>query len=112
MFFYFDIPFLLLLAVVVVLIGAVHNWLSHKKHLVPTELVLSEDGIETTTCDGHTSLPWNAYRNHKETRWSFLLWSGQQWIMIPKRCFTTPGSLEQGRKLLRQNVKESQWFFG
>ena len=113
-FFRFEVPFLLVMMVVIVLVISVHTWRLHVKYLVAQSLLLSDVSIEFSGEDGQGVLPWSSYTRYKETRWSFILWNPRNslWTMIPKRSFSSADDLKRGRALLHRHLVRSRWFFG
>jgi len=113
-FFMFEVPFLLIMMVVMTLVIATHTWRLHVKYLVPQVVLLSDISIEFSGEDGQGVLPWSSYTRYKETRWSFILWNPRTslWTMLPKRSFISTGDLEQCRALLARQLVRSRWFFG
>ena len=111
-FFMAGLPFMLVMAVMVVAISSVYTWLDHRKTLIEQEVVLSREGIEFASADASGMLPWSAsYRYYKETPWSFILWNPNRlWTMLPKRKFTSAADVNRCRELLASNLKKSQWF--
>ncbi len=62
------IPMLLVVFFVVSFI----SWRSEKKYLTPHQIVLTSEGIEFTSRDSSSRLPWSTYKYFLQNRWSFL----------------------------------------
>jgi hypothetical protein len=113
MLFFFEIPFLLVMAAFLVLVITVHGWFTHRKYLTPQEMALSEDSIVFSGVDSQGSLPWTSYTRFKETPWSFIVWKpgGLAWLMLPKRMFQSADDLARCRALLARKLTNSRWYF-
>jgi hypothetical protein len=113
-YFMFMLPVTLLMGVMVVLISAIHPWVSHRKHLIPREIAISEESLTELSADGTSVVPWTAFSRYKETRTCFIIWSrpGRGWLMFPKRAFCSANDLERCRALLHKKLHQSRWFIG
>jgi hypothetical protein len=113
-YFMFMLPVTLLMGVMVVFISAIHPWISHRKHLIPREIAVSEDSLVEASTDGTSVVPWTAFSRYKETRTCFLIWGrpGGAWLMFPKRAFCSANDLERCRALLHKKLHQSRWFIG
>jgi hypothetical protein len=107
------LPILVGIMLVVIPAVAFLSWRSEKKHLAPTQIVLSGDGIAYTSQDGTGQVAWSALKYYLEGHWSFYVWNprGLVWFMFPKRAFAAPSDLAQCRALLQANLMPSRWFF-
>jgi len=112
MYLYFIIPFTVLLMIFLTVLVTTRNWLSHRAHLVPTEISFSDQGIEMSSQDGVAVLSWSTYAHYKETRWNFLLWRSSAWLLIPKRALACNDDVCRLRSTLEMHLKKSSWFFG
>lgn len=111
-YFFFMLPMTFVMALMIIAIASVRPWFEHKKLLIPQEVVLSADSITSAAADGTGTIPWSTYRCYKETRWSFIIWKGQLWMLLPKRAFSSLEEMTRCRALLEANLRESRWFFG
>jgi len=109
--FVFALPFLLVLIPVVLFIAAFLSWRSERKLLLSRELSLSEEAFLFTGKDGSGSLQWSTYECYKETPWSFIIWRGSNWLMLPKRAFLSANDKDYCRDLLQKHLRRSQWFW-
>jgi hypothetical protein len=111
-FFMVLLPFFLVLVMMIILVFSLHGWRSHAKYSVRQEIALSEESMAFASADGSSTMPWTTFAYFKETWWSFLLWRGSNWIMFPKRAFTSWDDLSRCRDLLNRHLQRSRWFRG
>jgi hypothetical protein len=112
--FLFMLPALPIMAVVIIIMFAFQSWRAHLKHLIPQDVVLSEEAMFFATSEGSGTIPWTSYQHFKETRKSFILWQRgtRQWVLFPKRGFTSREDLQRARWLFEGHLRRSRWFFG
>jgi uncharacterized membrane protein SirB2 len=112
-YFYFVLPFTLVMTAMIVLIATIKPWRSHAKHLVPQEVTLSEETIAITAAGTEGVVPWNTFKYFKETSRSFIIWRSWRsaWVLLPKRAFESERSVEECRTLLMHRLRPSHWFF-
>jgi hypothetical protein len=112
-FLFFMLPFMVLMMGMIVFLSSFYHWRAHRHYLTPQQTILSDEGVITSSAQGHSELAWKAFGGFKETRRSFILWGeGSLWMLLPKRVF---GSVaEQGRcaALLAAHIPRSRRFFG
>jgi hypothetical protein len=111
-FLMFALPFFLVSVTMVILISSVHAWRSHARYTGPQEITLSEESVAFAGTDGSGTVPWTRFEHYKETPWSFILWRGSLWMMLPKRAFTSCDDLTRCRYLLERHLQQSRWFLG
>ncbi|MEN6498529.1 MAG: YcxB family protein [Thermoguttaceae bacterium] len=114
-FCYFGIPFIIIMAVMPVFVGATHAWFGHFRILVLQNVSLSEQGLSHTSVDGHAVISWQTPTCYKETPWSFILWwpgNTGAWMLLPKRAFSTLDAIDRCRQILSSHAKSSTWYFG
>jgi hypothetical protein len=113
-YFMFMLPFTFVMAAMIISIATIHPWLSHKKHLIPSEVALSTESIASASSDGVGVLPWTTYTRYKETRRSFIIWNPQNhlWVLLPRRAFVSPDDWQRCRELLARHLRKSRLFFG
>lgn len=112
-YFYFVVPFTLVMIVMIVLITTIAPWRSHAKHLVPQKVALAEDTISITDAGTEGVLPWSTFKYFKENSRGFIIWRSWRsaWVMLPKRAFYSERSVEECRALLMKRLHYSRWFF-
>lgn len=112
-FFYFCLPFLAVLELVIFLTASLHTWLQHR-HLLKTQVIsLSPAGVSFSQSDSRASTEWTGSALYKETPWSFFLWwPTGVWFQIPKRTFATVGDADRCRRLLAEHAQQTTWYFG
>jgi hypothetical protein len=112
--FMFMLQFLVLMLALMILVGSAHTWWTCSRMAVSQEVALSEKSIAFSGSDAIGTLPWTAFTNYKETRWSFILWNSRTsaWTMFPKRLFTSSSDRDRCRELLGCHLQESRWFTG
>jgi len=111
-FFVYEIPFLFALSALSILVATLAGWFQRLKNPVTEILILSEQGLTASSFKGKAAIHWGHFNGYLETRWSFVLWRGTAWVMIPKRCFISANDLANCRSLLSRNVRKSWRFFG
>jgi hypothetical protein len=108
----FVVPFLLVMAPLVIVVGTLGGWLSNLDQVSQTVFV-SEEGLTANSQKGQAHISWAHFTGHRETWWSFILWRGfHVWVLIPKRGFNSQEELARGREIFAKNVPRSRWFFG
>jgi hypothetical protein len=111
-FFMFVCPFYLVCVTMVIVIFSVHGWLNHAKYNSTQEVGLSEASLEFAGTDGSGTIAWTTFKHYKETLWSFIIWRGSQWAMLPKRAFASWDDINKCRELLDCHLQRSRWFRG
>jgi hypothetical protein len=112
LFFVYELPLLFALAVLLILVATLIGWFQRLKNPVTETLVLSEEGLEANSLKGSATIEWSHFHGYRETWWSFVLWHGTAWVMIPKRYFISANDLACCRSLLSRKVHKSWLFFG
>ena len=110
-FLFFVVPFFLILVTMIVMMFAIHSCL-HVKYASPQEIALSEQSVTFSGTTGSGILPWTSFDHYKETPWSFILWRGAHWMVLPKRAFQSWDDLSRCRELLDHHLEHSRWFPG
>jgi hypothetical protein len=113
-FFYFCLPFLMLIEVVIFLTIAWLGWWQQRRLLKPQVIALSDAGLEFSHSDGRGSAHWNDRVLHKETPWSFLIWWPESgvWFQLPKRAFKSTEGINRCRAILTTRTQRSTWYVG
>jgi hypothetical protein len=111
-FFMFVCPFYLVLVTMVVLMSSIRGWLAHRKYTGLQQVALSDVSVEFAGADGTGAVPWTSFKHYKETLWSFILWRGPIWMLLPKRAFASEDDLCRCRELLDRHLQRSGWFVG
>ncbi len=112
LFFHFEIPWLLAMTPLLIAVGTLAPWLQCIRNRVAQSFLLSEDGLAVESRRGHAYISWARFTGYRETWWSFIVWRGFQWVLLPKRCFNSQEDLARCRDILARNVRRSCWFFG
>jgi hypothetical protein len=88
-FAFFVLPFLVVIALMVFILGATQCWLSHFR--VEQTVTLSDTAISEVSAGGQSVMNWETPTRFKETPWSFIVWwpRTQGWLQLPKRAFST-----------------------
>ena len=105
-------PSFFVCATTIVMILLMTSWRLSAKEVGSQEITLSEQSVTFSGADGSGILPWTSFKRYKETPWSFILWRGSHWMMLPKRAFASSDELSRCRELLDQHLKQSRWFIG
>jgi len=113
-FFWFEVPLMLLLGTFVILLASVVTWRAHARQLVPMEIRLTADEMEISANGACESGNWSAYTCFKETRRSWIIWhrATHAWLLLPKRALQSPPEIELCRSLVTRNLRPSRWYFG
>jgi len=111
----FELPFLLIMAAMVVFLPTLYRWRAHTKITGPEEIIFSDEAITFAGAEAAGVIPWTtAYTSFKETGRSFILWrqGTAAWLLLPKRQFQSDRDRQSFRTLLAQRLKPSRWFWG
>ena len=111
-FILFVVPFILICVTMIVMLSSVHSWRLHVKYGGPEDIALSDESVVFSGANGSGVLPWTRFDHYKETPWHFILWRGSNWMMLPKRAFSSWDELNRCRDLLDHRLKHSRWFVG
>ena len=111
-FILFIVPFFLIFTTIIVIVFSVHSWFLHVKYGGPEDVALSDESVIFSGANGSGVLPWTRFDHYKETPWHFILWRSSNWMMLPKRAFSSWDELNRCRDLLDHRLKHSRWFVG
>lgn len=108
---FFMLPVSIVTGLVVLLVGAGHQWLEWKPYLIPMTVGISEQGLCFDSAKATSMGEWTLYDRYKETPWSFILWHSttREWLLLPKRSFGSKAEVDKCRRIIAANVRPSTW---
>jgi hypothetical protein len=108
----FTLLLFLVVSALVVMAFAAWSWRSYAKAPGPQTISFADEALAISGPDGSATLPWATYEHCLESRWHFILWRGEQWLLLPKREFASDDELSRFRGLLASHLKPAPWFTG